>query len=59
MRYIVCGKAATHLSETVDMVYIGGQYQWGVAQVNGYFSCREEAFGLAREWFPDLVDDEN
>ena len=60
MKPIIAGKPATRLSEVVDCVDDGwGFHTWIVAEVSGHFSEREDAYKLAREWFPDLIDDED
>lgn len=60
MRPIICGKPARYLSDIVEDRDIGyGVYMWIVADTSGYLSTREDAFELARSWFPELEDDED
>lgn len=56
---IVCGEEATSLSEVVQYEDVGwGVYMWVVADVSAPVASRDEAFAIARAWFPNLIDDE-
>ena len=56
---IICGKPATKLSEIVIWEDVGyNVWMYVVADTSAHIHEREDAFALARNWFPDLEDDE-